>query len=188
MELLAFNTTLYEAIVFVHVFAAIVWVGGAFFFQVKIAQFKRANDNAGFLQLGKDAEHIGQRLFMPASIVVLLAGIALVWYGPYAFELWITLALVGIVATALTGTLYLGPTGGTLARLAEEKGPRRPRRDRDARSPGHGLARGLRRARAGRARHGVQARRVAGCSTPRSDDHIAYGASVRSASSSSTVS
>jgi uncharacterized membrane protein len=122
MELLAFNATLYKAIVFVHVFAAIVWVGGAFFFQVKIAQFKRANDNAGFLQLGKDAEHIGQRLFMPASVVVLLAGIALVWYGPYASEPWIWLALIGIVATAVTGATYLGPTGGKLARLAEERG------------------------------------------------------------------
>ena len=30
MQLLAFNTTLYEGIVFVHVFAAIIWVGGAF--------------------------------------------------------------------------------------------------------------------------------------------------------------
>ena len=122
MELLAFNTNLYKAIVFVHVFAAIIWVGGAFFFQVKIAQFKRANDNAGFLHLGKDAEHIGQRLFMPATIVVLASGIAMVWYGPFAFELWITLALVGIVATVLTGSLYLGPTGGKLAKLAEEKG------------------------------------------------------------------
>lgn len=122
MELLAFNTTLYEAIVFVHVFAAIIWVGGAFFLQVKIAQFQRANDNEGFLQVGKDAETIGQRLFMPMSIVVLLAGIAMVWYGPYSFELWIGLALAGIVATALTGSLYLGPTGGKLARLAEEKG------------------------------------------------------------------
>lgn len=122
MELLAYNTALYEAIVFVHVFAAIIWVGGAFFFQVKIAAFKRANDNEGFLQLGKDAEHIGQRLFMPMSIVVLLAGIALVWYGPYSFELWIALALVGIVATALTGSLYLGPTGGKLAKLAQDEG------------------------------------------------------------------
>jgi uncharacterized membrane protein len=122
MELLAFNARLYQAIVFVHVFAAIVWVGGAFYFQVKIAQFKRANDNAGFLSLGKDAEHIGQRLFMPASIVVLLAGIAAVWYGPFAFELWIGLALAGIVVTALTGAIYLGPTGGKLAALAEERG------------------------------------------------------------------
>ena len=122
MQLLAFNTAVYDAIVFVHLFAAIIWVGGAFYLQVKIAQFKRANDNAGFLQLGKDAEHIGQRLFMPMSIVVLLAGIALVWYGPYAFELWIAIALVGIASTALTGALYLGPTGGKLARLAEEQG------------------------------------------------------------------
>ncbi|MET0801590.1 MAG: hypothetical protein ABWZ53_10530 [Actinomycetota bacterium] len=79
MELLALNTTLSKAIVFLHVFAAIIWVGDAFFFQVQAAQFKGANDNAGFLQLGRDAEHIGQRLFMPMSIVVLLAGIAMVW-------------------------------------------------------------------------------------------------------------
>jgi uncharacterized membrane protein len=122
VSLLAFNSTLYKSLVFVHVFAAIVWVGGAFFFQVKIAQFKRAGDNAGILQLGHDAEHIGQRLFMPASVVVLLAGIAMVWYGPFAFDLWIVLALVGIVLTALTGALYLGPTGGKLAALAEERG------------------------------------------------------------------
>ena len=59
---------------------------------------------------------------MPASIVVLLAGIAMVWYGPYSFELWIVLALVGIVVTSLTGALYLGPQGGKFARLAEERG------------------------------------------------------------------
>jgi len=122
MELLAFNTTLYDVLVFVHVFAAIIWVGGAFFFQVKIAQFKRANDNEGFLALGRDAEHFGQRLFMPMSIVVLLAGIAMVWYGPFSFELWIALALIGIVVTALTGAVYLGPAGGKLAALAEEEG------------------------------------------------------------------
>jgi len=122
MELLAFNTTLYDVLVFVHVFAAIIWVGGAFFFQVKIAQFKRANDNEGFLALGRDAEHFGQRLFMPMSIVVLLAGIAMVWYGPFSFELWIALALIGIVVTALTGAVYLGPTGGKLAALAQENG------------------------------------------------------------------
>jgi uncharacterized membrane protein len=122
VRLLAFNLDLYRGIVFIHIFAAMVWVGGAFFFQVKIAQFRKANDTAGFLQLGKDAEHIGQRVFMPASAVVLLAGIAMIWYGPYSFELWIVLALVGIVLTALTGALYLGPQGGRLAKLAEERG------------------------------------------------------------------
>jgi hypothetical protein len=45
---------------------------------------------------------------MPATVIVLLAGIAMVWYGPYPFKLWIVLALVGIVVTALTGAIYLG--------------------------------------------------------------------------------
>jgi uncharacterized membrane protein len=122
VRLLAFNEDLYRGIVFIHIFAAMVWVGGAFFFQVKIAQFRKANDTAGFLQLGRDAEHIGQRLFMPASVIVLLTGIAMVWYGPYTFTLWIVLALVGIVLTSLTGALYLGPQGGRFAKLAEERG------------------------------------------------------------------
>ena len=178
VDLLAFNTTLYEAIVFVHIFAAIIWVGGAFFFQVKIAQFKRANDNAGFLALGRDAEHIGMRLFMPMSIVVLLAGITLVWYGPFSFELWIALALAGIVATSLVGAIYLGPTGGQAREARRGEGVRRPWRDRDARPAHPDLAAGLRGAGAHRARHGVQAGSVAPAqwparSTPRSDDHIA---------------
>lgn len=59
---------------------------------------------------------------MPMSIVVLLAGIAMVWYGPYTFELWIALALIGFVVTVLTGALFLGPQGGKFARMAEERG------------------------------------------------------------------
>ena len=122
MKLLAFNEDLYLGIVFIHVFAAIVWLGGAFVLQVKTAQFRKANDTAGFLQVGRDAEQMGQRVFMPASVVVLLAGIAMVWYGPYGFELWIGLALVGIVITVLTGIFFLGPQAGRLVKLAEERG------------------------------------------------------------------
>jgi hypothetical protein len=127
MELLAFNKDLYLGIVFIHIFAAIIWVGGAFTFQLRIAELRKANDTAGFLQLGQDAERIGQRVFMPASIVVLLAGIAMVWYSPaYSFKLWIALALVGIVATSLVGALYLGPQGGKFAKLAQERGVEDP--------------------------------------------------------------
>lgn len=120
--MLAFNTTLYKSILFLHIFSAIIWVGGAFYFQVKITQFSKANDMQGFLRLGRESEQLGLRLFMPMSIVVLLAGIAMVWYGPYAFELWIALALIGMVVTVLTGALYLGPQGGKFATMAEERG------------------------------------------------------------------
>lgn len=120
--MVAFNENLYLTIVFIHVFASMVWVGGGFFFQVKITQLRRADDTAGFLQVGRDAERIGQRVFMPASVIVLLSGIVMVWYGTYAFTLWIVLALVGIAITALTGALYLGPQGGKFAALAEERG------------------------------------------------------------------
>ena len=166
MELLAFNKDLYLGIVFIHIFAAIIWVGGAFTFQLRIAQLRKANDTAGFLQLGQDAERTGQRVFMPASIVVLLAGIAMVWYGPYSFKLWIALALVGIVVTSLVGALYLGPQGGKFAKLAQERGVEDPDvvAARDRLDPG--LAHRLRGAGADRPRHGVQARPdVGGCFT-----------------------
>ncbi len=50
--MLAFNNDLYLGLVFIHVFAAMVWVGGAFVFQVRIAQLRKANDMVGFLQVG----------------------------------------------------------------------------------------------------------------------------------------
>jgi hypothetical protein len=95
MELLRSTKDLYLGIVFIHIFAAIIWVGGPSPSSLRIAQLRKGERTTGFLQLGQDAERLGPAGVHAPSIVVLLAGITMVWYGPSRFKLWIALASVG---------------------------------------------------------------------------------------------
>jgi hypothetical protein len=52
----------------------------------------------------KEAEWVGQRVFLPSSILVLLFGILTTMEGGYGFtDLWILLGLIGIGLTIVTG-------------------------------------------------------------------------------------
>jgi len=117
---------LYRILVFLHVVAAMFWIGGGFYFHYKFTMLRRAQDNAAILALGQEVEQVGNRIFIPASGVVLLMGILMVAFGPYGLELWIWLALAGYVVTFLTGALFIGPTSGRLAKAAEQLGPDAP--------------------------------------------------------------
>lgn len=63
----------------------------------------------------------GARLIAPASLIVLIAGVAMVLYSPaHAFsDTWIWLGLVGYGLTFVTGAFVIGPTsrklGGMMA-------------------------------------------------------------------------
>ena len=88
------------------------------------ARLVRADDPARVTAFAKDVEAIGKTLFMPASILVLVFGVAMVWYAP-AWELtdlWVILGLVGIANTIVVGSVFLGPEAGRIGRLGEERG------------------------------------------------------------------
>ena len=76
----------------------------------------------------KDAEYTGTHLIMPATILLLLMGIALVAYSPvYAFtDTWILLAFAGYAATFVTGAFVIGPASGKIGGLLEAEGPASP--------------------------------------------------------------
>jgi uncharacterized membrane protein len=116
--------TLYEGMKFVHILAAITWVGGAIMFQFL---FRRVamTDPGRMMALGSDAEHIGKTVMMPASLTVLVAGIVMVLdHGGINFEdTWIVIGIAGIVGSALVGSFYLGPESGRIATLMQERGP-----------------------------------------------------------------
>ncbi|MGZ8619055.1 MAG: hypothetical protein ACXWYE_04060, partial [Actinomycetota bacterium] len=73
----------------------------------------------------KDVEKAGMQYFMPASLLVLLFGIAMVVYSPvYNFsDTWIALGLIGYAATFVTGAFFIGPTAGKLSKALETEGP-----------------------------------------------------------------
>jgi uncharacterized membrane protein len=124
----AFSEGIYNWIKLFHVLAAIVWVGGGIFIQIYVTRLKRAGEMGRLLAFAKDIERFGMTVFTPASILVLVLGIAMVWYSP-AWEvgqLWVILGLVGIANTIVVGAAFLGPEAGRIARLTGERGPDDP--------------------------------------------------------------
>ena len=112
--------TWYEFLLFVHLCGAIIWIGGGFLFQVYGMVELRSRDTAAIARFAGNAGRIGERLFVPTSLVVVLAGIGLMLNGDWPWgRLWVVFALVAFAGSFLLGALVLGPT----AKRIEEVGP-----------------------------------------------------------------
>jgi len=115
--------TFYELLLFVHILAAAIWFGAGFLFHVLAHRADRTQDTVAMRRLLEDAAVLSNQLFVPASLVVVLAGVLLVIDGPWSFgELWIVLGLLGYAATFATGVLVIAvmalkPTGDDVALL-----------------------------------------------------------------------
>lgn len=103
--------TWYEFLLFVHISGAIVWLGGAFLFQVYGMVELRTGDAAAIARFAGNAGKIGERLFTPTSLVVVLAGIGLMLNGDWPWgRLWVVFALLAFTGSFLLGVTTLGPT------------------------------------------------------------------------------
>ena len=110
--------TRYELLLFLHIAAAIVWLGGAMVLQYFAFRADRADDPLETHRVAMDAEWLAMRLFVPASLAVLVVGILLVLDGPWSFDqAWIVLGLLGYAFSFFLGILFLSPESGRIARL-----------------------------------------------------------------------
>ena len=125
--MLAISETYYDTLKFLHVLAAITWVGGNIYAQV-LATKALAEGDAGHLgKLAKDIGDLGNRLLLPAAISVLVVGIWLVAVSAWNFtDPWILIGLSGIAITIVTGAFFLGPESGRLGALAAVRDPADP--------------------------------------------------------------
>jgi uncharacterized membrane protein len=119
----------YEFLLFLHIAAAIVWVGGGLMMQFFGLRAPAARDPSRVAILGGDIEWLGLRVLTPASFIAFVAGILLVVDGPWSFgDDWITIGLVLFAITFLAGFGFFGPESGRLGKLIEagspEAGPR----------------------------------------------------------------
>jgi len=115
--------TTYELLKTLHVVAVVAWVGGALTVNLLGTRIAATNDTARIVAFSRDAGWIGQRFFLPASVVVLVMGVLAVLDGNWGFEEpWVGIGIVGIVATALTGSLVLGPEATRIGELAQAQG------------------------------------------------------------------
>lgn len=114
--------TWYEFWLFLHILAAMVWVGAAVAIQVFGILTKRAADPAKSAFFVQSVSFLINRVLLPAALVVLVAGIALVENGNWDWgEPFVYLGLLLWAAVALVAFGFLGRAIGRAgARLAAE--------------------------------------------------------------------
>ncbi len=121
------NTSWYFVFKSIHVLAAIVWLGGGATITILALRARRAKDNAQLVQIGKQAEWMSLRVFVPSAVVVLAMGIVLVHKGGWGYgHFWTLFGLIGWAVSFVVGAGFLGPQSNKLAKLLEQKGPDDP--------------------------------------------------------------
>lgn len=106
----------YEILLFLHVATAIVWLGSGFFLQMLVWRAAATDDRPLLQGVATNSGWMAQRIFIPASLAVLVFGILLTIEGPWSFgDLWIVLGLAGYAFSFLVGIGFIEPEGKRIA-------------------------------------------------------------------------
>jgi uncharacterized membrane protein len=113
----------YRLVLFIHVLAAVVWVGGATYLQIQARRVLARGNPSEIEAFSRDAGEVAQKVFIPASIVLLLGGIYLVLDADWGFDhFWILSSLVVLIASAIVGASFFGPESKRLGELVAARG------------------------------------------------------------------
>lgn len=113
-----------EFLLFVHVTATAVWVGAGVALEVVGARFDKAGDPAAAAAYGKHTANLGEKLFMPCSILVLVTGILMVLDSRWEFQdAFIAFGIGAVIVSSVIGAAVLGPLSNKLAALVEKGAP-----------------------------------------------------------------
>ena len=115
---------IYELLLFVHILAAIVWIGAGLLIQVQAHRANKIDDTEGLKRILDDVGALSNTIFIPASLTVVVMGVLLVIESDaWAFDqLWIVLGLIGYFATFGTGIGILKPRAERLAEAIGREG------------------------------------------------------------------
>jgi uncharacterized membrane protein len=119
---------LYETLLFLHILAAIVWIGGAIQLNLLGSRATRSGDADRIVAIAREAEWVSQRVIVPAGVILFALGITMVAVNDAwtIGQLWIILALVGFGLTFLAGALFFGPESGRVDKAIDARGPADP--------------------------------------------------------------
>jgi uncharacterized membrane protein len=113
----------YELLLYVHIICAVIWVGGAFFSQLLALRVQRSTDPEDLPKFGRNVEFLGLRVFLPASILLFIAGAAMVAQQWSFGQTWVAVSMGLWLVSILAGALYIGPRTKKIAELFETEGP-----------------------------------------------------------------
>ena len=111
----------YEFSLFLHVVAAAAWFGAALLSMALLELASRAGELSWLVRFGEFDDSLAKALFIPAALVTLVAGLVLVFDGPWSFgdDGWVTGGLILLVAIFALGIGLIVPTGQRLTEAAK---------------------------------------------------------------------
>ena len=87
----------------------------------------RTGDGRRQADFAKDTEVVGMRLFIPASLILFFAAIAMMINLDLSWnQNWIVLGVISFGLSFALGAGFIGPEGGRIAELIERQGPDSP--------------------------------------------------------------
>lgn len=101
--------SLHSFIVFLHAATAVIWIGATFTLVYLANRAVKARSDADLAVIVKSMTHFSRTIIMPASIIVLLLGLYLVFGVWNFFAFWILFGILGIAATAVLNAMVLSP-------------------------------------------------------------------------------
>lgn len=104
----------YLILKFLHVSAAVIWIGGAFIMVMLGVRANGGSDDKALVDVVRQVAWAAERIYVPASLATLVLGLLLAWIGALWSDLWIILGLVGVAATVGLGILVLTPRAKTV--------------------------------------------------------------------------
>jgi uncharacterized membrane protein len=106
-----------------HIFFAVVWVGGGAVIALLAFLIDRERDPAMIGRFGAMTEKIGLRVFVPSSLIVLVIGFVLVHKGSWGYgHFWVIFALIGWAASFCVGLFVLTPLAKQVAQVVPQRG------------------------------------------------------------------
>ena len=120
--------TWFDLFFYFHISAVAIWLGGAAAIQFFALRALRSDDPVRTANFAGDVEWFGMRILVPSSLVVVLAGIAMVLNSPtIGFgDDWVIIGLVLFAVTFIAGAAFFGPESGRIHKLIEAEGPTSP--------------------------------------------------------------
>ena len=107
-----------------HILFAVIWVGGGVTINVLGTRAARSTDGPRMATFAGEAGWMGQRIFAPSALLVLIFGILTVLNGHIGFaHAWVIIGLVGSGLTIVTGAAFLGPTSSRVSEIVASRGP-----------------------------------------------------------------
>lgn len=112
----------YSIVKFLHVAAAILWVGGGFVLFLLGVLAQRAGNIEEKLQAMRASGQLGGRFFAPMSMLTLIFGLIMCGFWVGFSDLWIVIGLVGYATTFSIGMFIFKPTGERMGAMIARDG------------------------------------------------------------------